>query len=185
MFLLIRACSSFSISIGEVSKDTRWRKKIFLVASFGLLVVMVEFADIRPASACRHVCLSAELNRLGSSSTARTSRGVLSWSTVFLNHIRSATRGPDRVAQLRTQGDRGAEDCKLRGHLGKVEIDDEDEEGGGPYNSKFSLMHTLLSHTCLPQVWYALRSRGRLGRARSNRAGGNTARALRSRGIYA
>ena len=67
---------------------------------------------------------------------------------MFLNHIRSATRGQDCVARVRTQGDRGAEDCELCGHLGKVEIDDEDEEGGDLYNSKLSLMHTLLSNTC-------------------------------------
>ena len=79
----------------------------------------------------------------------------------------SATSAAPLVAQtvspnyaVRTQGDRGAEDCKLRGHLGKVEIDDEDEEGGDPYNGKFSLMHTLLSNTCLPQVWHAIRSCG-------------------------
>ena len=105
----------------------------------------------------------AELTRLQLILVDRKDFEGASWSTVFLNHIRSATRGPGRVAQLRTQGDRGAGDCKLRGHLGKVEIDDEDEEGGDPYNSKFSLMHTLLSNTCLPQVWYARRSRSELG----------------------
>ena len=47
--------------------------------------------------------------------------------------MHNATRGPDCVARVRTQGDRGVKTACFVVTCGKVEIDDEDEdppEGG-------------------------------------------------------
>ena len=98
--------------------------------------------------------VSAELKRIGSLSAARTSRarpGPLCSSTTSAAPLAAQAVSPEVIAELKTA-------C-FEVTRGKVEIDDEDE-GGDLCNCKFSLIHTLISNTFLPQAWYALQSRG-------------------------